>query len=213
MSQFCHASFIKGCSGGIIIIITLIVMASQRLQGDSDDTHLAVEMRRYANDGIAYTYNEFVQHYGNKIGPKKWDEAKTAFASPSPSAAINTLPTPPTGEEISTTRDDSYLAAAPPSNMTRETSASIHPSAAPLSNMTRETRASNSVDTHHAAPIQTNWVHPEREELRREIAELRREIAELRREIAERNAKNAVHRFIDVKQQQQKQHPADASKC
>ena len=197
-------------------------MASQRLQGDSDDTHLAVEMHRYANDGIAYTYNEFVQHYGNKIGPKKWGEAKRAFASPSPSAAVNTLPTPPTGEEISTTRDDSYLAAAPPLNMTRETSASIHPSAAPLSNMTRETGASNSVDTHHAAPIQTNWVHLEREELRREIAERNAVWDAAMHEahdegydgwLQNKYAKDAVRKFIDARQQQQKQHPADASKC
>ena len=41
----------------------------------SDDRHLAGEERRIANDGGAYTFHEFVAHYGEHHGTAVWNEA------------------------------------------------------------------------------------------------------------------------------------------
>ena len=93
-------------------------MAARWLGGTSDDTHLAddsnrrenaagwagyappvQEERRIANDGNAYTFREFLDHYGEKLGNSKWSAAQdTPPPAPQPqenvqAAAVNTLPT------------------------------------------------------------------------------------------------------------------------
>ena len=95
----------------------------------SDDSHLAdhtkqqenaasqeEEERRIAVDGQAYTFDEFLAHYGVKKGKSKWNKAETNGNQPSrapstqstASAAVNTLqtetppPPPPMGQSAST---------------------------------------------------------------------------------------------------------------
>ena len=41
----------------------------------SDDRHLAGEERRIADDGRAYTFQEFLDHYGECTGTVKWNTA------------------------------------------------------------------------------------------------------------------------------------------
>ena len=41
----------------------------------SDDRHLAGEERRTANDGRAYTFHEFLAHYGQRHATVKWNSA------------------------------------------------------------------------------------------------------------------------------------------
>ena len=66
------------------------------------DTTLALveEERRIASDGNAYTFREFLEHYGEKLGTSKWSAAQdTPPPAPPPqenvqAAAVNTLLTP-----------------------------------------------------------------------------------------------------------------------
>ena len=95
-------------------------MAAEVTEGTSDDTHLAddskrqenaaghsgyappvQEERRIASDGNAYTFREFLDHYGEEWGTSKWRAAQDT-TPPAPAAAVNTLLTPRTAEEIRT---------------------------------------------------------------------------------------------------------------
>ena len=99
-----------------------------RVTGDtSDDTHLAddskrqenaagssgsappvQEEHRVASDGNAYTFREFHEYYGEECATSKWNTAKDTPPPPPPpqenvqAAAVNTLLTPRTAEEIRT---------------------------------------------------------------------------------------------------------------
>ena len=102
-------------------------MAAEVTEGTSDDTHLAddsnrqenaagysgyapsvQEERRIASDGNAYTFREFLDHYGEECGTSKWSTAQDTPLPPPPpqendqAAAVNTLLTPRTAEEIRT---------------------------------------------------------------------------------------------------------------
>ena len=89
-------------------------MAAEVTEGTSDDTHLAddskrqenaaghsgyappvQEERRIASDGNAYTFREFLDHYGKEWGTSKWSAAQDT-TPPAPAAAVNTLLTPRT---------------------------------------------------------------------------------------------------------------------
>ena len=108
-------------------------MAAEVTEGTSDDTHLAAdskrqenaagssgyappvqEERRIANDGNAYTFREFLDHYGEEWSNSKWNAAQhTPPPAPPPqesiqAAAVNTLlaaqdappPAPPPQENV-----------------------------------------------------------------------------------------------------------------
>ena len=45
------------------------------LREPSDDRHLAGEERRIAHDGRAYTFQAFLDHYGESTGRVKWNAA------------------------------------------------------------------------------------------------------------------------------------------
>ena len=104
-------------------------MAAEVTEGTSDDTHLAddskrqenaagsfgyappvQEERRIASDGNSYTLREFLHHYGEEYGNSKWTAAQdTPPPAPPPqeiveveAAAVNTLLTPRTAEELRT---------------------------------------------------------------------------------------------------------------
>ena len=74
------------------------------------DTTLALvqEERRIASDGNAYTFCEFLEYYGEECATSKWNTAQDTPPPPPPpqenvqAAAVNTLLTPRTAEEIRT---------------------------------------------------------------------------------------------------------------
>ena len=92
-------------------------MAAEMTEGTSDDTHLAddskrqenaagssgyappvQEERRVASDGNSYTFQEFLDHYGEEwIATYKWSAAQDTPPPPPPlqeimqAAAVNTL--------------------------------------------------------------------------------------------------------------------------
>ena len=103
-------------------------MAAEVTEGTSDDTHLAddskrqenaagssgyappvQEERRVASDGNSYTFQEFLDHYGEEwIATYKWSAAQDTPPPAPPlqavvqAAAVNTLLTPQTAEELRT---------------------------------------------------------------------------------------------------------------
>ena len=102
-------------------------MAAEVTEGTSDDTHLAddskrqenaaghsgyappvQEERRIAGDGNEYTFREFLDYYGEEWSNSKWSAAQdTPPPAPPPqenvqAAAVNTLLTPRTAEQIRT---------------------------------------------------------------------------------------------------------------
>ena len=64
------------------------------------------EKRRVASDGHSYTFQQFLDYYGEEWGNSKWSAAQdTPPPPPAPpvqTAAVNTLLTPRTAEEIRT---------------------------------------------------------------------------------------------------------------
>ena len=102
-------------------------MAKEQPTSTSDDPHLAdhskrqenaashsgyappvEEERRIAGDGRAYTFREFLAHYGEEWGKSKWSAAQNTPPPAPPlqagvqAAAVNTLLTPRTAEELRT---------------------------------------------------------------------------------------------------------------
>ena len=108
-------------------LLMQLLVATQVTERTSDDTHLAddsnrqenaagysgyapsvQEERRIASDGNAYTFREFLDYYGEECGTSIWSTAQDTPPPPPPpqenvqAAAVNTLLTPRTAEEIRT---------------------------------------------------------------------------------------------------------------
>jgi len=111
-------------------------MAAEVPDTTSDDPHLAdhskrQEERRIADDGKAYTFSEFLAHYGEEWGKTRWSAAQNThsgasdgYAAPSTEstapAAVNTLLTSPPAKMSPPAVVEGAMAGAPVRKATRK---------------------------------------------------------------------------------------------